>query len=446
MQILLVIAEISTRSAIAFLLESELGLKVKETSTMQEGLACLLDDTLKFDALICYDNAENQKLFKYLMTGDGQTQCLVVKEPAAPALLAFPDLIAGYINPASVVPEIKKYFSEKLKSAKPETKEGMDVDYCRVRGTTAMQSFPLLLDLFVRLSSQKYVRIFKKGDTFSGNDAEGYLQKKNIEFLYCQKKDAAIFANKLKEELAKNFNSAAPTPEGDTKSAMGAQEAVMEIGNRIGFTPEVQELAKQGMIATLRTVGNGKPSLSRILKGILLEKDKYIGSHAILTSQVACSLASSISWSSETTFQKLTFAAFFHDMLLTNNSLAQIKTMDELEKRKSEFTEDEMKRFKMHPILASQVIATFSEVPADVDMIISQHHEKPDGSGWPRRLEGPNISPLSSLFIVAHDIVDQIFTHGTKDMDKFYNQYREKYSSGHFKKILAQANLGSLGF
>ena len=445
MQILLVMDDKDARSAITFILHTEHGVSVKEAGTVQEGLACLLDDAIKFDALICNDNGDNQKLFKYLMTGDMQIRCLVLKDPKVASVLAFPDLIAGYVNPANVSDELKTLFAEKLSGSKPEAKEGQDGEYCRIRALTAMQKSPLLMDLFVRLSSQKYVRVFKQGDAFSEKDIVVFLQKKQIEFLYCLKSDATAFATKLKEDMERDFKLASVSPEGATKAAASAQEAVLELGNRIGFTPEVQALARQGMLTTLKTIGSGKPPLAKIVKGILAEKDKYIGSHAILTSQIACSLATSITWSSDTTFQKLTFAAFFHDMIITNNALAQIKDPVELERRKSEFTEEEYKRFNMHPAAIAQMITKFSEVPTDVDMIIAQHHEKPDGSGWPRKLQGQNIAPLSALFIIAHDIVDYIFENGTENIDAYFVDYKAKYSSGHFRKILAQMDLGKIG-
>ncbi len=445
MQALIVKEDKKVRATIAFILETELGVKVKEATTIQDGLAALLDDDCKFDVLICDDNSENLKLFKYLMTGDMQTRCLVLKDPKIAAVLAFPELIAGYINPSAVSEEIKKHFAEKFSESKPDLQEGEDGQYCRIRAIVAMQRMPLAFELFVRLSSQKYVRIFKKGDSFTEKDSLAFLHSKQIEYLFCHKKDAASFATQLKEDMEKNFKLASATPEGATKAASQAQEAVMELGNRIGFTPEVQALAKQGMLMTVKTIGAGKPQLSKIIKGILADKDRYLGSHAILTAQISCSLAHSMEWSSETTFQKLNFASFFHDMIIVNNKLAQIKDLAELEAKKSDFTVDEYKRYKTHPMLVSQMILTFSEVPADVDLIIAQHHERPDGTGFPRGLTGQNIAPLAALFIVSHDIVDYIFAHGTSGIDEFFRAYREKHSIGYFKKILAQIDLKNLG-
>jgi len=445
MQILLVKSDDTQRSAFAFILNTEFGISVKEANSMQVGLNFLLDDANKFDLLICDDSAENQKLLKYLLTGDGNTRALIIKDPNVPSILAFPDLIAGYINPSNISDELKKHFAEKLNSFKPEPKGGVDADYCRIRAQTALQKFPLMLDLFVRLSAEKYVRVFKKGDSFTEKDITNFLTKKQIEYLFCQKGDAVLLAKKLKEDMERDFKLATATPEGGTKAAAAAQEAAIELGNRIGFTPEVQAVAKQGIVSCLKTIGNGKPQLAKIVRGIMAEKDKYVGSHAILTAQFACSLANGLSWSSETTYHKLTFAAFFHDMIITNNKLAQVKDLAELERRKSEFTEEEYKRYKQHPSAIAQIIKTFSEVPPDVDLIIAQHHERPNGTGFPRGLSAQNIAPLSAVFIIAHDLVDYIFDNGMRDIELFFGEYKEKYSQGHFKKMLASIDLNKIG-
>jgi hypothetical protein len=213
----------------------------------------------------------------------------------------------------------------------------------------------------------------------------------------------------------------------------------------LGFTPEVQALARQGMMMTIKSVGTGNNMLGKVLKNIMADKDKYLGNHAIVTAQVACSLATVLKWSSDTTFQKLTFAAFFHDIAITNNKLAQVENDKELSERVSEFTEDEVKRYRVHPAIATQVTSKFKEVPTDVDVIISQHHERPDGSGFPRKLVGDQIAPLAALFIISHDLVDRIFKHGNTNLAEFLTEYKAKYSVGRFGKILQVVDASAMG-
>jgi HD-GYP domain-containing protein (c-di-GMP phosphodiesterase class II) len=71
-----------------------------------------------------------------------------------------------------------------------------------------------------------------------------------------------------------------------------------------------------------------------------------------------------------------------------------------------------------------------------VDKVIAQHHEHPMGSGFPAGLSSNYISPLSSLFIIAHDLTDYILDNKKNfNVDEFLAAFDNKYSSGHFKKI-----------
>ena len=48
-----------------------------------------------------------------------------------------------------------------------------------------------------------------------------------------------------------------------------------------------------------------------------------------------------------------------------------------------------------------------------------------------------HISPLSSVFIVAHDLVSDMFVLGKKfSMPDFIARNQERYSGGNFKKLL----------
>ena len=77
-----------------------------------------------------------------------------------------------------------------------------------------------------------------------------------------------------------------------------------------------------------------------------------------------------------------------------------------------------------------------SEVPANVDIILAQHHERPDGSGFPRSLASNYIAPLSAVFIVAHDLADFVLSSGSDfKMASFLDQMRPHYNFGQFKKI-----------
>jgi response regulator RpfG family c-di-GMP phosphodiesterase len=141
-------------------------------------------------------------------------------------------------------------------------------------------------------------------------------------------------------------------------------------------------------------------------------------------------------WASDGTFQKLTMAAFMHDITLTNIELAECETLDDV-KRKG-FSDEEYKEFQAHPQKAAEQARQFSEVPPDVDVIIAQHHERPDGKGFPRKITSNYIAPLSCVFLVAHDMARLALKMGSAfDVKDYLAVNREKYTHSQFKKIIA---------
>jgi len=87
---------------------------------------------------------------------------------------------------------------------------------------------------------------------------------------------------------------------------------------------------------------------------------------------------------------------------------------------------------------AAELARKFPEIPPDVDLLIMQQHELPDGTGFPRHLSAKQISPLGALFIVAHELVHFIHEKGPEfQMKDFLELNIDRYNVGQFKKILA---------
>lgn len=221
-------------------------------------------------------------------------------------------------------------------------------------------------------------------------------------------------------------------------------DSALAMGSKMGFNEEVQHMTKVNVLQTIAVVKKA-PKLSEILDRIRAEKGKYISTHSMMLAHVACAFATKLDWTNDMTYQKLTLAAFLHDSPLQNHELAKLQTLRELEAASQKFTPEEMKAFKDHPITAAATARGFHEVPPDVDTIIAQHHERPDGTGFPRGLNHLRIAPLASVFIVAHDFVQFLIAKEKMGeitpalLDEFIRSHAVKYNQGGFRKVLAAA-------
>lgn len=91
-----------------------------------------------------------------------------------------------------------------------------------------------------------------------------------------------------------------------------------------------------------------------------------------------------------------------------------------------------------HPSAAAELARQLRQLPADVDTIVLQHHEQPDGSGFPRGLFSHQISPLACVFIVAQDLLNHFLDFGNIGDDllqAFLTRQEPRYAQGIFRKI-----------
>jgi hypothetical protein len=69
---------------------------------------------------------------------------------------------------------------------------------------------------------------------------------------------------------------------------------------------------------------------------------------------------------------------------------------------------DELKPVYVHPLTSSMLVDRFADYPKDVVRAIVEHHERLDGSGYPRGLAGDAISPLGRVLALA-EVVTAMF-------------------------------------
>ena len=88
----------------------------------------------------------------------------------------------------------------------------------------------------------------------------------------------------------------------------------------------------------------------------------------------------------------LAFAALFHD-------IGKASIPDEVLKKRTILTGNEFDILKEHPMSGSKMLD--GVLPDNIKLIVEQHHERPDGSGYPYGLSGEEISIEAKIIGVA---------------------------------------------
>ncbi|MBC7397838.1 MAG: hypothetical protein H7333_10390 [Bdellovibrionales bacterium] len=77
------------------------------------------------------------------------------------------------------------------------------------------------------------------------------------------------------------------------------------------------------------------------------------------------------------------------------------------------------------------------DIDPEVAVILVQHHERPDGSGFPGQLTNAQIHPLAAVFIVAEHLISFRTLISTDiHMSHFINHLNPAYSEEPFGRII----------
>lgn len=446
MKVLLAENENEVREVIVFLLESLFHAQVTEAVSGNQAIAHLQKNA-DFDVVISDYNMPDGSggdLFKFLLKNKISIPFVLCSSDGPDA---HPEFLGQKLAGFAKKPFVNEALTLILRglaapaAAAPKEPALPLPGFCRIRLSSLLRMSALACDIYLRLSQEKYVKVAHTGDLFEQEDFDRY-RKKGLEYLYLPRESADFFLEKLTREILALRNVQARPPSADSVQLPEKALAIVhELSLDLGFTPEVQALAKANVALALTTI-QADQRLGDLLQTLVLNKDSYISAHSIALAHVACGIAAQMQWHTGSTLYKLALASFLHDITLRHQELAQLRTSRELERSGTKFSQDEHLSFLKHAEEASQLAAQLTDVPPDVDAIILQHHEMPDGSGFPHHLGHTRIFPLSAVFIVAHDIVTAAWRAGGKvDMQEFLLAHEGRYNSGTFKKIAMQLAL-----
>jgi putative nucleotidyltransferase with HDIG domain len=146
----------------------------------------------------------------------------------------------------------------------------------------------------------------------------------------------------------------------------------------------------------------GGSEILPLLSDILEAKNKQLLHHSSRVSFYATLMGARINLTSDAQ-QSLTMGAFLHDIGKTHPA------SDGFSEGRSPFSEATASR-KEHPHVGARLIRSLG-LPAEVTQIVSYHHERWDGRGYPHGLQGEGIPLLARIVSIA-----QMFDHLTAEV------------------------------
>jgi len=139
----------------------------------------------------------------------------------------------------------------------------------------------------------------------------------------------------------------------------------------------------------------------KTLSKIVETRDPYTSGHEDQVAKIACKIAKEMKLTEEQV-SSIYISATLHD-------IGKISVPSEILTKPSVLTNLEREIIKTHCKVANDILANI-EFPYPVAEIIYQHHERMDGSGYPRGLKGDDIA-LEARIIGVADVIDAMASY-----------------------------------
>lgn len=306
--------------------------------------------------------------------------------------------------------------------------EDISENFCKVKIHYFLRFDQTDIPIYIKLSNRKFVKLFHDEYRFGTDEIHRYLSR-GVDYLYITREDFeqfnvtlgnTPFLRCLDQEGATNQERWKRTQEvlSSMLLSCGINERALNKGfnnidgikERISSDPDFEDIS--AMVSTSQDFYTDHSLLTAIFTGLILEK---------------------VEWNSEANLEKLLLASLLHDSTLDPDiaSVMESNDMDLI----SEVSQEDQDKYFFHSKEVSDLIINNEAIHKEVSTIILEHHERPDGTGFPRALTARHIHPLSSIFIFAHDLVEQLYAHDfdPEKITQIMNYMGDKYNECHFE-------------
>lgn len=141
--------------------------------------------------------------------------------------------------------------------------------------------------------------------------------------------------------------------------------------------------------------------ITKVIEATMEAKDPYTVQHQRRVTQIALTIAGKMGLPGDA-LEKLRIAGTLHD-------LGKVGVPTEILVKPGRLTDQEFSIIKTHPLVGFEILQPL-ELAQQTTQIVLQHHERWNGSGYPRGLSGSEILLEARILGVA-DVVEAMATH-----------------------------------
>ena len=195
-------------------------------------------------------------------------------------------------------------------------------------------------------------------------------------------------------------------PEKETRWIMGRSKpenlgggSILWHGSSLDITD--QQLAEQQVITYLNRLKHTTENTLLAVSNVVEQRDPYTAGHERQVGDLAAAIATEMGLSTER-IEGIKFSGYVHD-------IGKISIPAEILTKPTKLMPVEFSLIRLHPQNGYDILKNIDFVWPVLDVIL-QHHERMDGSGYPKGLKGDEIT-LEARIIAVADVVEAMSSH-----------------------------------
>lgn len=275
-------------------------------------------------------------------------------------------------------------------------------------------------DIHLRLRDGKFIKIINHDEIFESRLIQKLILK-GISHFYVNRSELSKYG----ESTIGTLHSLLKTKKhkiDETQKSQLTNKAIEVVKGHLlkcGFSETSLGLTDEIINLQLDMI-KSSPELNQFLEKFQNFR-KVDTDHTRLISYILVTMLKELTWDSESTLHKMCIASLLHDLSIPDNLNDKITKGNQID----DLTDDEKKSYLRHPEESSHLAKHFDSIASGIEQYILEHHELPDGSGFPRKLTYSNVHPLSATLHLADLMADLLWEHDF-DIDKIKHELDEK--------------------
>ena len=306
-----------------------------------------------------------------------------------------------------------------------------DLQQMRLRNFYLFDQLPY--DVYLELTLTKFGKIISKNKNYSHQLLQKY-SKRNVKYLYIKKDEQLKFLDESIQDLLKIYNGKYSDKKKYVALHLKTVFFIHQFIKALSVSDDIIKLTNFFIESVHETVKSHN-NIIEILNLLLVDTNMTFAEHSLATAYICDSILHYVGWTADISRDKLILSAILQDIGLNNEELIKIRSLNDPDYKM--FTEADQIDYKNHPGKAGQISTLFKGF-SDVDFILCEQHEQPNGEGFPKGVNSSGLTTISCIFILASNFVARISS--AKKTPNIYIEILESmkrvYNTGNFKEPL----------